>query len=337
MSSVRSRRLAQFAWRFAAAAAVCVVLFGLALTLGAANTSWREAWMALLTSSHDGNLQMIREIRLPRVTGAMLVGAALAVAGAVMQGMTRNPLADPGLLGLTAGANAALTLAMILFPAAGYSGFMLACLIGAAAGSVFAFGLASVSKGNLFPARMVLAGAAVSAFLYAISDGAALRYKIARETSLWKSAGLVGADWSQIRVVLPAIAAGLILSLLLAGPLNVLSLNEESAVGLGQRTALVRASLFAAIVLLAGASVALAGNLAFIGLMVPHVARAFVGTDYRYVLPISAIGGAGFMTAADLLARTIHAPYETPVFSIAAVVGLPFFLLIVRRKGRVMP
>ncbi|WP_276355232.1 FecCD family ABC transporter permease [Cohnella caldifontis] len=335
--SESNRRRSVFALRFAAAGIVCAAFFVLALAFGAAKTSFHEIWLALFSSSSEGNLEMIREIRLPRVAGAMLIGAALAVAGAAMQGMTRNPLADPGLLGLTAGANAALTLAMALFPGAGYSAFMLACLAGAAAGSFLAFGLASLKKGNVSPGRMVLAGAAVSAFLYAVSDGVALRFKIARETSLWKSGGLVGADWSQVRAVLPLIAAGLVFAMLLSRPLNVLSLNEETAVGLGQKTAMIRWALFFVIVLLSGASVALAGNLAFIGLMVPHVARSFVGTDYRHILPISAIGGASFMMAADLLARTVNAPYETPVMAIAAVVGLPFFLLIVRRKGRVLP
>ena len=151
---------------------------------------------------------------------------------------------------------------------------------------------------------------------------------------MWTSGGLVGTKWIQLQVIVPFIVLGILISLILARQLTILSLNEEVAVGLGQKTTKIKVILFIVIIFLAGASVALVGNMAFIGLMVPHVVRALVGTDYRYIIPMSAIAGATFMLFADTVGRTINAPYETPVAAIMAVLGLPFFLIIVRRGGK---
>ncbi|GAA0400371.1 iron ABC transporter permease [Paenibacillus motobuensis] len=264
----------------------------------------------------------------------MVVGAALAISGAMMQGITRNPLADPGLLGLTSGANAALAITLAIIPAANYFGIMIACFIGAALGATFVLGIGAVKKGGLSPLRLVLAGSAVSAFLYAIAEGVGIYFKISKDVSMWTSGGVIGTTWGQLQVIVPFIIVGIILSLLFSKQLTVMSLSEEVAVGLGQRTALIKVLMIVLIIILAGASVALVGNLAFIGLMVPHLIRGIVGTDYRYILPMSGIGGAAFMLIADTLGRTINAPYETPVAAIVAMIGLPFFLYIVRKGGK---
>lgn len=150
---------------------------------------------------------------------------------------------------------------------------------------------------------------------------------------MWTAGGLIGTTWTQLQLIIPIIIIGILISLFLARQLTILSLNEEVAVGLGQKTTQVRILLFVIIILLAGASVALVGNMVFIGLMIPHIVRAIVGTDYRFILPMSAIVGATFMLFADTIGRTIYAPYETPVVAIVAVFGLPFFLIIVRKGG----
>jgi iron complex transport system permease protein len=151
---------------------------------------------------------------------------------------------------------------------------------------------------------------------------------------MWTAGGLIGTSWEQLKVIIPFIAAGILIALYLSRQLTILSLNEEVAVGLGQKTRQIKAVLFMVVTILAGAAVAIAGNMAFIGLMVPHIVRAVVGTDYRFVLPMSAVFGAAFMLLADTLGRTIHAPFETPVSAIVYILGLPFFLLIVRKGGR---
>ncbi|UTR16416.1 iron ABC transporter permease [Salipaludibacillus sp. LMS25] len=314
----------------------CVILgsmFSLSLMLGAAQVPMRDVWLTLMTNESGDSLTMIREIRLPRVVAAIIVGAALSVAGAIMQGMTRNPLADPGLLGLTAGANAALAVTIALISTS-YVGIMIACFIGAAVGAGLVFGIGRVKRGGMSPFRLVLAGAAVSAFLHAIAEGIGLSFKISREVSLWTSGGLLGSSWGQLQIVVPVILGGLLMAVFLSRQVTILSLNDDVATGLGQKTELIKALLFIVIILLTGAAVALAGNLAFLGLMVPHIVRSFVSTDYRFIIPMSAIIGATFMLLADTLARTISAPYEAPVAAILAIIGLPFFLWVVRKGGK---
>lgn len=310
-----------------------VLMFLGAMVWGAADTTVRDVWLALTSSETNQKTEMLREIRFPREVAAIGVGAALAVSGAIMQGMTRNPLADPGLLGLTAGANAALAIAMAFFPGLDYSGVMIACFIGAGMGSLIVFGLGRGSS----PFRLVLAGAAVSTFLFAVAEGIALFFKISKDVSMWTAGGLIGTTWNQLLWVMPVIFIGILAALYFSRQLTILSLDEELAVGLGQNTQHIKGILLIITILLAGASVSLAGNLVFIGLMVPHLVRSVVGTDYRLIIPSTAIIGATFMLLADTLGRTVQAPYETPVVAIMAMIGLPFFLVIVRKGGRAFP
>ena len=313
---------------------LCAGMFVVAMVFGAADTSLRDVWLALTSNATSDNISVLRDIRLPRAIGAMVVGAALAVAGAIMQGMTRNPLADPGLLGLTAGANAALAITLALIPGANYYAITIACFIGAAVGAFIVFGIGAMKRGGFSPLRIVLAGAAVTAFLIAVAEGTGLYFKISREISLWTAGGLIGTNWSQLQIIVPVVLVGILIAIGFSRQLTILSLNEEVAVGLGQKTLMVKIILFIVIVLLAGASVALVGNMAFIGLMIPHIVRAMVGTDYRFILPMSIFTGATFMLLADTLGRTINSPYETPVAAIVAMLGLPFFLFIVHKGGK---
>ncbi|WNS45593.1 iron ABC transporter permease [Paenibacillus sp. MMS20-IR301] len=314
---------------------IFVAMFAVAIRLGAKNVSLSDIWSAVFQPEQaGGDISIIRELRLPREVGAVLVGAALAVAGAIMQGLTRNPLADPGLLGLTAGANAALAVSFAFIPAIGYFGIMLACFIGAACGVMLVFGIAALRRQNLSPLRMVLAGSAVSALLTAVAEGISLQFKISKNVSMWTSGGLVGTTWGQIQFITPVIAISLIFAFGLSRQLTILSLNEGTAVGLGLKTTQIKLILYVLITLLAGASVALVGNVAFIGLMIPHLVRLFAGTDYRAILPLAAVTGATFMLFADTFGRMINVPFETPVVAIVAMLGLPFFLFIVRKGVR---
>lgn len=311
-------------------------VFFLSLVFGAADTTIKEVWLALMSNEKTDTIVMLREIRLPRVVAAVIVGAGLSVAGAIMQGITRNPLADPSILGLTAGANAALALTIALIPTANYFAIMIACFIGAGVGTIIVIGIGSAKRGGFSPLRIVLAGAAVSAFLYAIADGIGLYFNITKDVSMWSAGGIIGTTWSQLQVIAPFVLMGILISLFLSRQLTILSLNEEVAIGLGQHITRIKFALFIIVIMLAGASVALVGNLAFIGLMIPHIVRAIVGKDYRYVLPMSATVGAIFMVFADTLGRNLNAPFETPVPAIVAIMGLPFFLFIVHKGGRVL-
>ncbi|MFC4388902.1 FecCD family ABC transporter permease [Gracilibacillus marinus] len=303
----------------------------LALVLGAKDTSIKEVWLAITSTTTTDTITILREIRLPRIVGALLVGAALAVSGAIMQGVTRNPLADPGILGVSAGASVALALTMALLPSANYFVIMILCFLGASIGTFIVVGISSLSSTQFSPLKIVLAGSAVSAFLFAIADGVSIYYKISKDVSMWTAGGFIGANWSQLKIIGPAILVGIIIALFLARSLSLLSLNEDVAIGLGQNVVFMKLVLFLIISLLAGASVALAGNLAFVGLMIPHIVRSIVGQDYRYILPMSVIIGAIFMVFCEMLGRTLNAPYETSLTAIVSVLGLPFFLYIVRK------
>jgi len=311
-------------------------LFSISIIFGAADTTLKDVWLAITSNIYGDKITIIREIRLPRVIAGAFVGAALSVSGAIMQGITRNPLADPGLLGLTAGANAALALSIAFLPSLNYFGIMIACFIGSTVGTILVFGISLVKKGGFSPLRIVLAGATVSAFLQAISEGVGILFNITKDVSMWTAGGIIGTSWIQLKIIIPFIIVGILISLVLSKQLTILSLSEEVAVGLGQNIRLIKTILFIVIIILSGASVALVGNLAFVGLMIPHIVRAIVGTDYKFVIPISIVLGATYMTLADLLARTLNAPYETPIAAIISMIGLPFFLFIVKKGGKVL-
>lgn len=313
---------------------IFVAMFVVSMVFGAADISVKDVWLALTSNEVGDKILIIREIRLPREVAAIFVGAALAVSGAIMQGVTKNPLADPGLLGLTAGANAALAITIALYPKANYLIIITACFIGAALGVVLVFGISSFKRGGFAPFKIVLAGAAVSTFLYAIAEGIGIYFKISKDVSMWTAGGLIGTSWSQLKIIVPFILISMLIAFFLSKQLTILSLSEEVAVGLGQKTTQIKVILFIVITLLAGASVALVGNMAFVGLMVPHMVRAIVGTDYRFVIPMSIFSGASLMLLADTLGRTINAPYETPIAAIIAAMGLPFFLLIIHKGGK---
>lgn len=305
----------------------------ISLCVGAANTSILDVYEAVVGQSGGKHYTILREIRFPRIIAAIFVGSALAVSGAIMQGVTRNPLADPGLLGLTAGANAVLALTMAFIPNASYMMLIFACFVGAGIGMMIVYGIGASTKNGFSPLKLVLAGAAVSALLQAIADGTGILFQISKDVSMWTSGGLIGTTWQALMIV-PFILIGLVVAFIFSRQLTILSLNEEVAVGLGQNTTVIKGIMMFVVVVLAGSAVALVGNLAFVGLMVPHIVRAIVGTDYRFVLPMSAIIGGWFMVTADFAGRMINAPYETPVVAIISIIGLPFFLLLVRKGGR---
>ncbi|MEI4769014.1 iron ABC transporter permease [Psychrobacillus sp. FJAT-51614] len=322
-----------FGIKFLVGLVLLLTMFIVSVVFGAAETSIQDVWTAIFSNMKSDQINILREIRFPREVAAIIVGAALAVSGAIMQGITRNPLADPGLLGLTSGANAALAITIALLPVTNYLGITIACFIGAAFGALMVFSLGAVKKGGFSPFRIVLAGAAVSAFLFAIADGVGIYFKVSKDVSMWTAGGLIGTSWKQLAIISPFICIGILIALLLSRQLTILSLNEEVAVGLGQKTVQIKIILFIVVILLAGASVAIVGNMAFVGLMVPHIVRAVVGTDYRFIIPMSIVVGGILMLIADTLGRTINIPYETPVTAIIAIMGLPFFLIIVRKGG----
>ena len=317
-----------------AALAFCMAL---AVAIGAADIRLSGVWDAILRfNPDDPKHHVIRELRIPRAAAGAMVGAGFAVAGAVMQGMTRNPLADSGLLGLNAGAGLALALCFALVPQLPFGQVILFAFLGAALGAGIVFGIGALGRGGLTPVRLTLAGAAVSALLVALSEGIALLYNVAQDLAFWYAGGIAGVTWAQVSAMLPWIAGGLLAAIYMSRSITLLSLGEDIATGLGQRTAWVKAVGMLIVLLLAGVSVSAVGGIAFVGLIIPHLARFLVGVDYRWIIPCSAVLGALLMVLADIAARLINPPYETPIGALIALIGVPFFLVLARRGKQVL-
>jgi iron complex transport system permease protein len=309
----------------------------LSISFGAADIDLATIWRAVFAyNPADTDQLVIREVRLPRVLGGVMVGAAFAMAGAIMQGMTRNPLADPSIMGLNAGAEFLLVAALIFVPGIGLNGLVVASMLGAALGATLVYGIGSLSRGGLTPVKLALAGIAVSTLLVSLSSALVIYEGLSRDLLFFFAGGLSKVRWDQTQLMFPFLLVGLVGAMLLARNITVLSLGEEVAKGLGQRTLVTKAAGAVIVVLLAGAAVWVGGPIAFVGLVVPHITRFLVGLDYRWIIPCSALLGGLLVVLADLGARTINAPYESPVGVIMAAIGVPFFLYLARRDGRGM-
>lgn len=322
-------------WMLIIGTVLLLFSFGLSISLGAADIDFKTVWQAVLQFNPTMQAhQIIMELRLPRVIGAAFVGSCFAVSGALMQGMTRNPLADSGLLGLNAGAVFMLAICFAFFPSLPYMYVILFSFLGAALGAGIVFGIGSLSKNGLTPMRLILAGAAVSALLGALSEGVALYYKIGQDLAFWYAGGVSGTTWSDLKVIAPWLFLGILGAIYLSRSITILSLGEEVAVGLGEKTGRVKLLSAIIILILAGAAVSVVGAVSFVGLIVPHLARRLVGHDYRWIIPASALLGALLVVLADLAARIINPPYETPIGALIALLGVPFFLYIARKGGK---
>ncbi|WP_432774851.1 iron ABC transporter permease [Brevibacillus gelatini] len=318
---------------------VFALIFGmfLSVSFGAADIAFSVVWDAIFHFNPDiTQHQIIQEIRLPRLLGGAMVGASFAVAGAIMQGMTRNPLADSGLLGLNAGAGFAIALCFAFLPGLPFMYLILYGFLGAGLGAGLVYGIGSMAKGGLTPVRLVLAGAALSALLSALSEGIALYFKIGQDLAFWYAGGVAGTKWFQLKVMFPWIAAAILGAIVMARSITMLSLGEEVAKGLGQRTALVKLAATVIVLILAGSAVAVVGAVGFVGLIVPHLTRYLVGVDYRWIIPCSAVLGSLLVVFADLAARMVNPPYETPLGALIALIGVPFFLYLARKERREM-
>ena len=274
---------------------------------------------------------IIRTLRVPRAIIAALVGASLAVAGAIMQGLTRNPLADTGILGIEAGAALAVVGAVFLLGVSSLSTYALFAFVGGGATAAVVYGLGSLGRGGMTPMKLTVAGAALAALLSSLTTAMLiLNQQTFEEIRFWLAGSVAGRDLGLLQDVLPYILGGLVLSLALSRQITTLSLGDDVAAGLGQRTGWVKSLAAVGVVLLAGSSVAIAGPIGFVGLVVPHVVRFFVGVDYRWILPYSLLVGAIFLVAADVAARLILRPQELPLGIATALIGGPVFIYLAR-------
>jgi len=318
------------AWPVLVAAALALlVVSALTLKLGAVELSWAEVANGLTSEDDALARNIVWQIRLPRLVDAMLVGASLAIAGALLQGVTRNPLADPTILGVTAAAGLASAAVIVWDPQVPQWGIAAACAAGGLGGAGVLYVIAY--RGAVSPVRLALAGVALSAFFGAAIVGLLSSSRTFLQTSLgFLAGGLYGSEWRDFRAMLPYFVPGVAGAVLLSGRLNVLALGDDVAAGLGVLTDRTRLAILAVVGLLTAAAVATAGLVSFVGLVCPHLARYTVGGDNRLLIPVSALYGALLVSLADLVAKLVISPSEVPMGIITAGVGAPFLLYLVR-------
>ena len=312
-------------------AAVLAVVMMLSVGYGVMEMSWIDIIRTLFSGGDCIEFQIIYNLRLPRTLLGALVGAALAVAGVILQAVMRNPLASPGIIGVSSGAGLAAVVALMIFPA--LSGWLIPVAFGGAFITATAVYLLAWKRG-VEPVRLLLAGVAVSSLLGAMST-AIMLFNSEKVAGILDFAigSLSTRSWPQLELVAPYIIAGLAVAVIIAPKLNILGLGDEIAVGLGMNVERMRLCFIALAALLAGAAVSVVGLLGFVGLIAPHIVRMIIGGDSKFLIPGAAIFGAVLVVGSDTAGRVVIAPEELPLGIIMALLGPPFFLWLLRRRA----
>lgn len=306
----------------------------LSVALGSRTVAPTQVWDALFGGATGNDATVVRTMRVPRTLIGLMVGAALGLAGAVMQGLTRNPIAEPGILGISQGAALGVVFAISFAGVHSLTGYVWFAFAGAGAASVAVYAIAARGRGGASPVKLALAGAAINALLASLIAGVlTTRAATLDEFRFWQIGSLSGRYADVAGQVWPFLLAGLVLVAYVARGLDALALGDDLAKGLGQNVAAVRIVGGLGATVLTGVGVAAAGPIAFVGLAVPHMARAMVGTDHRWLLPASALLGPVVLLVSDVAGRMIFPPGEVPAGVMTALIGVPFLVVLVRRKG----
>lgn len=321
----------RLAWLLGLTALLVLVIFA-SIAIGSRALSFAEVWHGLFTPTGLTSDGIIRSLRLPRTVLGLASGIALGIAGALIQGHTRNPLADTGLLGLNAGAAFAAVLAIQFLALTDPGQYVWFALAGSLAAGLIVFAISMLGKG-FNPLTLALAGAAVTLILQALTNAVVLLDAVTLDAyRFWVVGSVAGRDGSVFWQVAPFLLAGTVIALASAPGLNTISLGENVARALGTHVGWNRAAGLAAVVLLSGAATAACGPIAFLGLVAPHLARAITGPDYRWLVPCAGLVGAILLLSADILGRVVAPPGELQVGIVLALAGAPFFIAIVRRR-----
>ncbi|GGU28281.1 FecCD family ABC transporter permease [Nocardioides albus] len=312
-------------------AAAVLAAAATSIVLGSRDASWTDIW-AGVSGQAEGFAQAAVAKRVPRTVLAAVAGAALAVSGLVLQGITRNPLADPGILGVNTGASLAVVSGIAWFGLASPTSYIWVAILGAALASAFVWTVGSLGRGGATPLKLTLAGAATAAALSSFVTAVVLpRPDISENVVSWQVGGVGGATDDKLWLMAPFLLAGALLCVWCARGLNMLGLGDDLASGLGEHVNRTRLLAAAGAVTLAGATTAITGPIAFVGLVVPHLGRLLIGTDHRWLLPFSVMGGAVLLLVADVLGRVVAPPTEVDVGIITALIGAPVLIAVVRQ------
>lgn len=276
---------------------------------------------------------IIKSNRLPRAIAVLVVGGFLAVAGAIMQGITRNYLASPSLMGVNDGSAFFITVAMVFYPGLSNGSLILVSIIGSIVGALLVLGIGSTIKNGLSPVRLAIIGTIVGSFLSSLGSTIAMYFQVSQTISAWYNTKVHTVNNDLLKMIIPIGVIGILIAIIIAKDITISSLGEDIAVSLGQRTNIVKYLSMGSVVLLTATSVALVGKIAFVGLVIPNIIRLLVGHDYKYIIFYSLIGGAFFLGLCDLLSRYIGYPFETPIGTVTAIIGVPFFLYMIKTKG----
>ncbi|MFT4213693.1 MAG: iron chelate uptake ABC transporter family permease subunit [Microbacterium sp.] len=303
------------------------------LAFGANPLGVTAVWHGLWHPDDSDASIIVWTLRLPRTIVGVVVGAAFGVAGALIQALTRNPLADPGILGVNAGAGFAITIGVGMFGLSGIAGYIWFAFLGAAAATILVYVIGTAGRGTVSPVTLVLAGVALSAVLNGVSTFLILIDKYLFESVRnWGVGSIARTSLEDAALVLPFLLLGLLIAVALSGPLNSIALGDELAASLGTRVMRTRVLGIVAVTLLAGGATALTGGIAFVGLMVPHIARWFTGPDQRWIIAYSALAAPVLVLVADVIGRVIARPGEIEVGIVTAVIGAPVLIALVRTR-----
>lgn len=322
-------------WRvagFIIATLIFLLLMCGSIVYGYTDTSWKMAWDAFQNNNGSNEHLVITTVRLPRALIAATVGVSLAIAGVLMQTLTKNPLASPDIFGVNAGAGFAVVIGITVFSMGNLQAIAWVAFLGAAIAAIGVYVIGSAGREGLTPIKLTLAGAATAALFSSFTQGFLVLDESALEQVLfWLAGSVQGRKLEILTSVLPYLIFGWLGAMLISPKMNVLSMGEDVAKSLGLRTGLLKAGMAIVIILLSGGSVAIAGPIGFIGIVIPHVARSIIGIDHRWLIPFSGILGGILLLAADILARYIIMPQEVPVGVMTAIIGTPFFIYIARK------
>ncbi|MDG4666982.1 iron chelate uptake ABC transporter family permease subunit [Mycobacterium sp. 236(2023)] len=314
-------------------AGLAVVAF-FSVSVGSRDVTLMTVWYAIVDFDPQSTSQtVIRDMRVPRTLVGLLAGVALGLGGAILQGATRNPLADPGIMGINAGAAAVIVTAVLIFGPTPLSVSVVLAFLGAGATTALVYLVASFGREGATPVKLALAGAAASAGLYSVTTGVVMMNVDAlNELRFWQVGSLAGRYWPVLIQTAPFLIIGALAALLCGRLLNGLSLGDDMAVALGQNVRRTRIGLFVAVAVLCGAATAACGPIVFVGLVIPHIARAICGPDYRWVLAFTAVLSPMVLLTADIVGRLIAPPGEVQVGVVLGVLGAPAFIALVRRR-----
>lgn len=308
----------------------------ISVSIGAKDISFLTMIDSLFTNNVDIESKIIRDVRIPRALAGALVGGFLAVSGAIMQGITRNPIAEPSVIGITQGATFMVAVAFVLQqvnPNIIIGGFslMVFAFLGGGISGLFVYFISSRSIGKVDPVKLTLAGTALGTLLISLATGVAMYFNLSQQLSFWICGGFIGVKWQGVKLLLIVGVIGISLAMILSKKITILSLGEEVAIGLGENTDRTRLIALIIVILLTGASVSVAGNIIFVGLIIPQIVKKIVGVDYKYIIPCSFVMGAVLLVYSDVFSRLINPPYETPIGSLTALLGVPVFIYLIRK------